>query len=102
MAGFGIYFDALSGCADRALSISNQFKSMADEAPPAVSLSCFGTLGGKSGKLAAAVGKLEEKIDAEARHAQKNLKGVEGALHQVVTNIKRADNPDNPDNRVQT
>ncbi|GGO77592.1 hypothetical protein [Nonomuraea cavernae] len=101
MAGFEIYFDALSDCADRALHISKQFKGMADESPPAVSAKCFGDLSGKSDKLGDAVNKLEKMLDTESRYAEQNLLKVEGALHTVINNIKRSDNPDNPNNQVK-
>ncbi|MEQ4724036.1 MULTISPECIES: hypothetical protein [unclassified Nonomuraea] len=96
MAGFEIYFDTLEECATKAKGVANQFKSVADEAPASVGTSCFGDLEGSSGKLVKAVKDLEGKIDAEMRHAQQNLTKVEAAIHQVVSNVRRADLPTVP------
>lgn len=94
MAGFDIYFDALEDCAGKANSVANQFKSMADENPAGPGQSCFGALPDASSKLVEAVKKLETKLDSETRHAQRNLKKVEAALHKVIGNVRKADNPD--------
>ncbi|MBG0821490.1 hypothetical protein HS048_12180 [Planomonospora sp. ID91781] len=96
MKGFDLHFDALEECANKARSVANQFRSTADERPADVGSSCFGKLGDASGRLAEAVRKLEGKIEAETRYAQRNLDKVEAALHTVIANVRRADGPDVP------
>ncbi|MEV6036559.1 hypothetical protein AB0L65_35775 [Nonomuraea sp. NPDC052116] len=96
MAGFEIYFDTLEECATKAKGVANQFKSAAEDGPTSVSTSCFGGLENVSDKLAKAVNDFEVKIDAEIRHAQQNLTKVEAAIHQVVTNVRKADLPSVP------
>ncbi|GAA2801579.1 hypothetical protein GCM10020219_086120 [Nonomuraea dietziae] len=91
VAGLEIYFDGLEDCATRAKGVANQFKSLADEAPPSVGASCFGDLEGFSDKLVKAVNDLEAKIEAETRHAQQNLTKVEAAIYKVVDNVRKAD-----------
>ncbi|MCC5574423.1 hypothetical protein IMZ11_02055 [Microtetraspora sp. AC03309] len=93
MAGFEVYVDALEDCAGKAMSVSNLFKADADEAPVHVGQLSFGTLENTSGKLVAAVGKLQAKIRSETRHAQQNLAEVETAVHTVIGNVKSANSP---------
>ncbi|WP_181019849.1 hypothetical protein [Nonomuraea typhae] len=102
MAGVDVYYDAFddfrTACRKAASgmnvsdAITNDPKKPVKAPGPTTDSSIFGKLA-KSGTLATAVDGVWKELGDELGLVKSNLQGVERAIDQVETNLRKADTP---------